>query len=241
MHWFLAQAQAGGEYLLDEEEYGHCVRSLRHAVGDEVHLMDGLGGLFRAEIIAISKKEVRLKALADLAWEKSWPFELHLAIAPTKHIERLEWLLEKAVELGLDGLHPVLCRHSERKQLRQDRLERIALSAAKQSYKALCPKISPLQPFEAVLAQAQASASRAFIGYCVEDLPRLNLAQEAPAQKGEQIWLFIGPEGDFSPIEVEQALGAGLKPMSLGSSRLRTETAGLLACSIWHILYQQNT
>jgi 16S rRNA (uracil1498-N3)-methyltransferase len=163
------------------------------------------------------------------------PYRIHLALAPTKNIDRTEWLLEKAVELGVDEVSFLLCAHSERKQLKLERLEKIALSAAKQSLKATIPLLHPLQPLSEWIKN-QPADSQQFIAHLVEGEERL-LLQKALQPNGSYT-ILIGPEGDFSPEEIATALAAGFRPVSLGDSRLRTETAALVAVHLCHVAQQ---
>ncbi len=188
--------------------------------------MLGKGVFYEAEIIECSKKAVKLKILKKDFRPLPWSFNLHIALAPTKNIDRTEWFLEKAVEIGLNRYTPLRCRHSERKQLRVDRLEKIALAAAKQSQKSFFTKIDDLCDFEEFVHNNQ--ADQKFIAHCQNDnLPELQSI--FVPQKDCSVLILVGPEGDFSPEEVSLAISLGFKEISLGKSRLRTETAGVAA------------
>lgn len=213
--------------FLDEEEYIHVVKTLRKKLGDILHLMDGKGSFYDAEIVEISKKELKLRILHKKTVDLPWNFDLQLAVAPTKNIDRIEWLIEKCVEIGINSYTSILCRHSERKQLRIDRLEKIALAAAKQSQKSVLPKISALTDFEKFIKSV--NSEQRFIAHCQSD-QLLELKDAFKYSPGTSVTVMIGPEGDFSPEEVKMALSLGFHPVSLGKSRLRTETAGLVAC-----------
>jgi len=216
-----------GFAFLDEEEYIHVVKTLRKKQGDRLDLMDGKGAYYEAEIAEIGKKEVKLRILSSREISLNWDFDLQLAVAPTKNIDRIEWMLEKCVEIGINSFTPILCRHSERKQIRTDRLHKIALAAAKQSQKSVLTKINELTDFAKFISEA--TATQKFIAHCQSsDLPELKNAFEYSA--GTSVLVLIGPEGDFSPEEIDLALKHGFKAISLGKSRLRTETAGLVAC-----------
>jgi len=219
--------------FLDEEEMQHVVKTLRKKVGDQVDLMDGKGSFYHCKIVEIAKRETKLQILSKKEESLSWDFNIHLAIAPTKNIDRIEWMLEKAVEIGINELTPIICRHSERKQLRIDRLEKIAIAAAKQSRKSFFTKINEAQDFEKLIANA--IESQKYLAHCQADnLPELkDLFRK---KSNESVLILIGPEGDFSLEEIKKAEACGFKSVSLGKSRLRTETAGLLACSIFHII-----
>ncbi len=213
--------------FLDEEEYIHVVKTLRKKQGDRLELMDGKGFYYGAEITEIGKKEVKLRILSSREIPLNWDFDLQLAVAPTKNIDRTEWMLEKCVEIGINSFSPILCRHSERKQIRTDRLEKIALAAAKQSQKSVLPKISELTDFGKFVRESK--ADQKFIAHC-QSTELAELKNAFVYSPGTSVLVLIGPEGDFSPDEVALAISHGFKAVSLGKSRLRTETAGLVAC-----------
>lgn len=210
---------------LSEEESGHCVRVLRYGRGDEILLTDGRGTTYRARITNPHPKHCEFEILASEKQSPTHDFYLHIAIAPTKNIERLEWMVEKCTEIGVDEITPLLCRYSERKTLRTDRLEKIILSAAKQSLTPYLPKLNPLTDFGTLVGQT--AQEQRFIAHCYKDDKR-ELKDEI--RKGKSVCVLIGPEGDFSEEEVAQAIKNGFVPVGLGKSRLRTETAGVVAC-----------
>lgn len=210
---------------LSEEESGHCVRVLRYGRGDEILLTDGGGTTYRARITNPHPKHCEFEILASEKQAPTHDFYLHIAIAPTKNIERLEWMVEKCTEIGVDEITPLLCRYSERKTLRTDRLEKIILSAAKQSLTPYLPKLNPLTDFGTLVGQA--AQEQRFIAHCYKDDKR-ELKDEI--RRGKSVCVLIGPEGDFSEEEVAQAIKNGFVPVGLGKSRLRTETAGVVAC-----------
>ena len=215
------------EQTLSEEESGHCVRVLRYTTGDEILITDGRGTTYTARITNPHPKHCDFEILSREKQEKHHAFHLHIAVAPTKNIERLEWAIEKCVEIGVDEITPLLCRFSERKQLRTDRLEKIILSAAKQSLTPYLPVLHELTPFdEFIKGQGQRQGQQNFIAHCYKEDKRV-LKNEI--EKGSNVLVLIGPEGDFSIGEVEQAVENGFQPVTLGQSRLRTETAGLAA------------
>lgn len=220
--------------ILDEEEMQHCTRTLRKQVGDVIQLMDGAGAWYDGKIIAIQKKECSVQIVATLPTPPARSLHLHLAVAPTKNIDRIEFMLEKCVEIGLEAFTPLLCARSERKQLRVDRLEKIALSAAKQSLKTHLPPVAELTPVrEFVTTHAQTEALK-YIAYC-GDVPKTYLAtllDRVPLATSNRVIIMIGAEGDFTPEEVEAAQKAGFEVISLGTARLRTETAGLVAAML---------
>jgi 16S rRNA (uracil1498-N3)-methyltransferase len=222
-----------GFAFLDEEEYIHVVKTLRKKLGDKLQLMDGKGTFYEAEICEIGKKELKLRILNRREELLSWDFDIHLAVAPTKNIDRTEWMLEKCVEIGINSFTPILCRHSERKQIRTDRLEKIVLSAAKQSQKSVLPKINDLTGFDKFVRESK--ADQKFIAHChTSDL--VELKNVFTQNAGSSVLVLIGPEGDFSPEEVSLALSNGFTAVNLGKSRLRTETAGLVACHTVQLL-----
>lgn len=212
-------------HYLTEEESQHCVKVLRLGAGDKILLTDGVGGTYEARITNPHPKHCEFEILSSSHEVGKRPFRLHIAIAPTKNMERLEWIVEKCTEIGIDEITPLLCRFSERKAIKPERLEKIMISAAKQSLKAYIPKLHPLTSFADFIRQA--TESQKFIAHCYEEDKML--LQHA-VQRGGEVLVLIGPEGDFSEEEVQAALQAGFKPVSLGNSRLRTETAGVVAC-----------
>ncbi len=215
---------------LSEEESGHCVRVLRYTRGDKILLTDGRGTTYEALITNPHPKRCAFEVVSSEHQERGHDFYLHIAIAPTKHVERLEWMVEKCTEIGVDEITPLLCRFSERKQLRTDRLEKIALSAAKQSLTPYLPKLNALTDYETFMgmyAHDQHTEMDKFIAHCYKDEKRLLRDLIVPKR---DVLVLIGPEGDFSEQEVALAMHEGFRPVSLGNSRLRTETAGVVAC-----------
>ena len=215
------------QQTLSEEESGHCVRVLRYSVGDEILITDGKGTTYTARITSAHPKHCDFEILSREKQEKHHAFHLHIAIAPTKNIERLEWCVEKCVEIGVDEITPLLCRFSERKQLRTDRLEKIILSAAKQSLTPYLPVMHELTPYDTFVKEQAKLNQQNFIAHCYKEDKRV-LKDEI--ERGRDVLVLIGPEGDFSEQEVAEALDLGFIPVSLGNSRLRTETAGVVAC-----------
>ena len=216
------------EQTLSEEESGHCVRVLRYTTGDEILITDGRGTTYTARITNPHPKHCDFEILSREKQEKHHAFHLHIAVAPTKNIERLEWAIEKCVEIGVDEITPLLCRFSERKQLRTDRLEKIILSAAKQSLTPYLPVLHELTPYdEFIQRQGQHPGQQNVIAHCYKEDKRV-LKNEI--EKGRDVLVLIGPEGDFSEQEIADALALGFVPVSLGNSRLRTETAAVVAC-----------
>ena len=214
--------------FLSEEESAHCVRVLRYDRGDEILLTDGRGTTYHARITNPHPRHCEFELLSQEKQEKTHNIYLHVAIAPTKNIERLEWMVEKCTEIGVDEITPLLCRFSERKNLRNDRLEKIILSAAKQSLTPYLPVLNPLTDFAALMKQYAGNEDLdKYIAHCYKDEKR---ELKDVLQKGRDVLILIGPEGDFSEQEVELAIANGFVPVGLGRSRLRTETAGVVAC-----------
>ena len=212
---------------LSEEESAHCVRVLRYSAGDEILITDGRGTTYTARITNPHPKHCDFEILSHEKQEPHHHFHLHIAIAPTKNVERLEWAVEKCVEIGVDEITPLLCRFSERKQLRTDRLEKIILSAAKQSLTPYLPVLHELTPYDEFIKTQAERNQQCFIAHCYKDEKRF-LKEEI--EQGRDVLVLIGPEGDFSEKEVTDALALGFIPVSLGNSRLRTETAAVVAC-----------
>ena len=210
---------------LPEEEAAHSIRVLRLSVGSEIEITDGKGHFYKAEISSIAGKHCYVQAKETIEQPKGWQGRVHIAIAPTKNIDRIEWMVEKAVEIGLDEITFLNCRFSERKVVKTDRIERIVVSAMKQSLKPFKTQVNELVDFKKFIAQPTEGAK--YIAHCYEGE---KLLLKDALQAGEDATVLIGPEGDFSPEEVELAIKAGYRPVSLGNSRLRTETAGLVAC-----------
>lgn len=217
-------------YRLSEEESAHCVRVLRYDRGDTILLTDGRGTTYTVRITNPHPKHCEFEIISSEQQQKSHPFHLHIAIAPTKNMERLEWMVEKCTEIGIDEITPLLCRFSERKMLRTDRLEKIILSAAKQSLTPYLPTLHQLTDYEAFMrefARDRHTETDKFIAHCYKEDKRL---LKDLIVRGRDVLVLIGPEGDFSEKEVQTALAEGFRPVSLGNSRLRTETAGVVAC-----------
>ena len=217
---------------LPEMESGHCVRVLRLVEGDEIGLIDGRGTFYRAAIDLAHNKRCKVRILEERSQPAHWAGPIEVAIAPTKNLDRMEWFTEKTTEMGIDAIVPLLCRFSERKELKVERIEKIAISAMKQSLKAVLPRIDEMTPFERYVREP--FDGQKFIAHCYADEERKLLSQTYKA--GSSARILIGPEGDFSPEEVSLALENGYVPISLGVSRLRTETAGVVACHTLHTL-----
>jgi 16S rRNA (uracil1498-N3)-methyltransferase len=213
------------QYFLSEEESKHCIRVLRLETGSEVQLIDGKGGLYTARIQDAHPKRTILQITSVIAAFNKRNHYLHIAIAPTKNIERMEWFLEKATEIGIDEISLIICQRSERKEVKTERLNKIITSAIKQSIKAYHPVLNEPVSFNQLLAKP--FEGQKFIAHC-EKRDKTNLRRELIA--GGKYLVLIGPEGDFTPNEIDDALQNGFKAITLGESRLRTETAALEAC-----------
>jgi len=222
----------GQRFSLDEEESGHCVRVLRYTRGDEILLTNGRGVTYNARITNPHPKHCEFEVLGAERQTKNHRGYIHIALAPTKNVERVEWFVEKCTEIGVDEITPLLCRFSERKQLRLDRLEKIILSAAKQSLTPYLPKLNELTSIDKLInGDASLDGVHKYIAHCYKDEKRELKDELAKITETEpNILVLIGPEGDFSTEEIETALTNGFVPVSLGNSRLRTETAGIVAC-----------
>ena len=213
---------------LPSDEASHAVRVLRLGTGDEMMLMDGQGFFYRAEVTVASNHHCMYAIQETMPQERPWQGHIHLAIAPTKLIDRMEWMIEKAVEIGIDEITFLDCKFSERKVVKTERLDKIAVSAMKQSRKAWKPVLHEMTSFKEFITADRGSDK--YIAHCYEEVERTFLFDELKALAAtEDVTILIGPEGDFSMDEVKEALAQGYHSVHLGTSRLRTETAGLAA------------
>lgn len=213
---------------LPADEAMHALRVLRLQAGDEMMLMDGCGNFYRAEVTLAHTRHCFYNICETLPQERQWKGHLHLAIAPTKMMERMEWMVEKAVEVGVDEISFLNCQFSERRLVKIPRIDKIAVSAMKQSRKAWKTQLNDVQSFKQFLASPV--TGRKFIAHCYDEIPRTYLFDEltTPAET-DDVTVLVGPEGDFSIEEVRKAVANGYRSIHLGQSRLRTETAGLAA------------
>ena len=219
---------------LPTEEAMHATRVLRLKAGDEIFLMDGVGNYYRAQVTIAATHHCYYEILEHLPQEPEWKGHLHLAIAPTKMMDRMEWLVEKATEIGVDEISFLNCKFSERKLLKMPRLEKIVISAVKQSHKAWNPVLHEMVSFKDFIRQPREGGK--FIAHCYDQIPRTYLFDELRKSSApEELTVMIGPEGDFSIDEVKDAVEAGYQSVHLGTSRLRTETAGLSAVMMMRI------
>lgn len=225
MHLFYTPDISSDTYILNEEESKHCIKVLRLQTGNSLYLIDGKGGFYEALIEDPHPKRTRLKILNVQNGFGKRNHYLHIAIAPTKNIERMEWFLEKATEIGIDEITPLICDRSERKDLKIERLNKVITSAVKQSIKAYHPKLNEPQRFRDFIRNDV--DCQKFIAHCI-DSEKTTLKDQL--KLNSDYLVVIGPEGDFTPSEVDSAIEKGFLPISLGRSRLRTETAALEAC-----------
>ena len=213
---------------LPNDEAMHALRVLRLKTGDEMMLMDGVGNYYQAEVTLAHTKHCLYEIKETFPQERQWQGHVHLAIAPTKLMDRMEWMIEKAVEIGVDEISFLNCQFSERRLVKTPRADKIVVSAMKQSHKAWKTQLNDIVPFKDFITQPR--EGRKFIAHCYEEIPRTylydELRQTAPT---DDTTVLIGPEGDFSVDEVKAAMANGYQSVHLGKSRLRTETAGLSA------------
>ncbi|HNQ61587.1 MAG TPA: 16S rRNA (uracil(1498)-N(3))-methyltransferase [Bacteroidia bacterium] len=224
MELFYSTSIHDNHFLLEGEEAHHLLKVLRHQEGDLVMITDGLGSIFTTRIVDANPKKCSLEIISRDKKDNDKNYSLHIAIAPTKNIDRFEWFLEKATEIGIDSITPFLCRHSERKVIKDERLRKVIVSAMKQSLKSFLPLLYPLTTFPELLKDCR--APQRYI--CTMSAEDLLIRRYDPH---ESTMILIGPEGDFSKEEVDLALKHGFVPVSLGNCRLRTETAALMACA----------
>jgi len=231
--------------LLPEEESAHCLRVLRMKVGDRMYLTDGKGFFHQGEIISVHSKKCTVKIIQSIPDRAKRNFHLTIAIAPTKNIERFEWFLEKATELGCDEIIPILCRHSERTVIKTERLNKVLVAAMKQSLKSELPRLNDIQDYKTFISSAKNLDAEKYIGH----IPELSDSEFPPENpkgallqsiytKGKKVLIAVGPEGGFSEEEIAIATGNGFIPVSLGNSRLRVETAGITACAVLNSINQ---
>jgi len=229
MQVFTASKSEITNLTLNEIESKHCVRVLRKKADDIINVTDGLGNLYECIIIDPNQKRCTF-SISKKTHQKSIAAPLHIVISPTKNIDRFEFFLEKATEIGVQEITPLLAFHSERKVIKQERLEKIVVAACKQSKNYHYPKLNPLTSFKEVL---KSTAPLKLIAHCEEQHKK----ELKDYTFNQETIILIGPEGDFSTIEIKQALAAGFLPVSLGKSRLRTETAGIVTCTTVNLNY----
>lgn len=220
---------------LPEEEAAHAIKVLRLQAGDKLTLTDGKGYFYQATIQHTAGRKCSVTVDSATLQPPLWSGHLHIAVAPTKNMDRLEWFAEKATEIGLDELSLLNCQHSERRVVKEERIRKILISAMKQSLKARLPKLNSMMTFEQFVNMP--IQGQKFIAHCYPEKKKM-LNQEI--KQGENATVLIGPEGDFSEEEVRMAMERGFVPISLGPSRLRTETAALVACHLLNLHNQEN-
>lgn len=233
MHLFYTPDITTDTYTLNEEESKHCVRVLRLNEGDKIQLIDGVGGFYEAEITDNNPKRCSVKIIVHKKEVGKRNWQLHIAIAPTKSMDRLEWFVEKATEIGIDEVSLINSNNSERNIVKTERIQKVAISAIKQSLKAYLPKINAVVDYKKFIASKKDFKGEKFIAHCQSaGLPHIK-SKYSPKQNA---LVLIGPEGDFTIEEVKFALENGFKEISLGESRLRTETAALYACTALNVM-----
>lgn len=224
---------------MPESEASHCLRVLRMGQGDPLVCVDGSGHRYRCRIDHCTSRRATLVVEGVEIVPRTWPADIIVAVAPTKHLDRMEWLVEKLVEIGVDRIIPIRSERSERKELKIERLEKIAVSAMKQSLKATIPYIHPMIKLEDLMKEyGPGCGIDRYIAYCDPSLPRHLFTSEL--HPGVPMMILIGPEGDFSPVEIEEAIHDGFTPVSLGDQRLRTETAALYAVMAAHAIGERD-
>lgn len=243
MQLFYAPQITQNNFVLNETESRHCIQVLRHGMGDILQIVDGVGGMYKAIITHAHPKKCAFSIKETLIFPTQ-PYQIHIAIAPTKNINRFEWFLEKTTEIGITQITPILTQRSERRKLRTDRLQKILITAMKQSVKAHLPRLNELMPFKKFISEPtnqlinsvneETSPINTFKG--VAYLGENNLPLSKIYTKGENALILIGPEGDFTSEEVNFAIQHGFVGVGLGESRLRTETAGIVACHTLHLV-----
>ena len=236
MQLFYSDTIDGQFGSLNETEARHCLRAMRMRTGDTLYVTDGFGRLYTAVLLVSTDKSCPFAVREVRDMPDPFPFRLHLAVAPTKNEDRFEWLVEKAVEIGITEISCLQCAHSERTTVRSDRIQRLMVSAMKQSLHFRLPAFNPQMTFKQLAGRPHPNSAQCFIAYCGEDNDTLPLKQACCP--GGDVTVLIGPEGDFSPEEVLEAKQNGFRPVSLGESRLRTETAALVACATIHFINQ---
>ncbi|MDE7153995.1 MAG: 16S rRNA (uracil(1498)-N(3))-methyltransferase [Muribaculaceae bacterium] len=219
---------------LPESDSAHCVRVLRMKEGDELQVVDGKGNVYHCRLTLAHQKHAQVELLSSESIPPYWHAPITVAVAPTKNMDRMEWLVEKLVEMGVDRIVPLSCRYSERKEIKTERLLKIAVSAMKQSLKATIPVISEMTPIAEFIASD--TSEQKFVAYCAPEIPRRKLV--SLYRPGLSATILIGPEGDFSSKEISDTIAAGYQPVTLGDARLRTETAAMVACSMFHTINQ---
>lgn len=236
MELFYSKNVSSGGLTLDQEESNHCVRVLRHRIGDEIHVIDGQSNLYRCRIVGDNPKNVSFEIVETIEGYGSHSYYLHMAVAPPKNIDRFEWFCEKATEIAVDEITPLFGEYSERKVFKPERVERILISAAKQSHKGAIPILNGAAVVKDFLKKDFDGCTK-LICYC-DEVESLGAAKKNIFEaigRSDRVVVMIGPEGDFSRDEMKIAIENGWQPVSLGQSRLRIETAALVATSALYL------
>jgi 16S rRNA (uracil1498-N3)-methyltransferase len=233
MNIFYCSEINGNKATLTAEESAHCIRVMRQQKGDRVILIDGHGGMFDAVVKSPDSRRCGLEILKSIVHDKRRNYSLHIAIAPTKQIDRFEWFIEKSVEIGIDIITPLLCQRSERKSIRTDRLQKLILSTMKQAMVPYLPSLNELTTFSAFVNHVIGSTNNRFIAHIGDS--KQKLLKDSLASQSNVI-VLIGPEGDFTQSEIDLAIENDFIPVSLGKNRLRTETAGIVACNTVNLI-----
>lgn len=234
MHWFFNSDIQADTFETSADESRHIAKVLRMVPGDEARFIDGRGNLYSCSLIDSHPKKCSFRVIRKEYFPGQDNYHLHMAVAPTKNISRFEWFLEKAIEIGIHEITPLICDHSERTRLKTDRLEKIAVSAIKQSQQVWLPTINEPSGFREFIGAVPENASK-YIAWVSDDHDTL---LRDHYRKGKDVTILIGPEGDFSTEEIHRAINSGYQPISLGKNRLRTETAALVACHTIVLLNQ---
>ncbi|MBO4557227.1 MAG: 16S rRNA (uracil(1498)-N(3))-methyltransferase [Bacteroidales bacterium] len=231
MELFYSSDISAGGRVLDSQESGHCIKVLRHRAGDTIHIIDGCGNLYECRIVTADAAATRFELLDVVEGYGSHPYRLTMAVAPPKNIDRFEWFCEKATEIGVDTIVPLVGDYSERRVFKGDRCERILVSAAKQSHKGAIPSLEQLTPVRDFLVRDFGEGVNKYICYCseVDGAEKIPITKALSEAAGREFVIMIGPEGDFSREEMALAVARGWQIISLGDSRLRIETAALTA------------
>jgi 16S rRNA (uracil1498-N3)-methyltransferase len=228
MQIFLGQTfTADGNITLSPEESKHCTKVLRHKKGDVINVIDGKGNFYTAELLDTNPESCQAKIVSKKSIADSKNYRLHIAISPTKNPDRIEWMLEKCTEMGVDEFSFIVCKRTEKPTVKIERLQKIAESAVKQSIQGIIPIINNTVPFKEFIAQHKNSADKKYIAHCVDETKTEIKNILSPSQN----IILIGPEGDFTEDEIKLAIDFGFNALSLGESRLRTETAGLFVAA----------
>lgn len=219
------------DLFLEKEEHTHATKVLRKKEGDTISVMNGKGGLFQCKIVQISSKKTQVEIMKSKQFDNT--NKLHIGIAPTKNNNRMEWFLEKSTEIGIGEITPLLCSRSERKVLKNERMEKIILAAAKQSKSFHVPILNDMTSLSSFLRNTE--GKQKYIAHCEEGSDKKMLQDYKPTNS-EPTFVLIGPEGDFTEKEIQEAKSNGYNELSLGESRLRTETAAMVACVHYNLL-----